>query len=97
LAMMMNGRVGTRTEDLLTYISNETDVLDRNDMTRHFLVNGQCSYTHSSQSTGASRESRLLLFVSSFTFSFLESHWRTLVKSKGWCKAKFLNCWRSNE
>jgi transposase len=37
-AMVVNGRVGTRTEHFLTYISNVMDVLDRNNMKGHYLV-----------------------------------------------------------
>src|ERR1700757_948426 len=36
--MVVNGRVGTRTEHLLTYISNVMDVLDRHNMKWHYLV-----------------------------------------------------------
>jgi transposase len=36
--MVVNGRVGTRTEHFLTYISNVMDVLDRNNMKGHYLV-----------------------------------------------------------
>jgi hypothetical protein len=34
----INGRIGTRTEHFLAYISNVMDVLDRNDMKGHYLV-----------------------------------------------------------
>src|ERR1700731_4176229 len=37
-AMVVNGRVGTRTEHFLTHISNVMDVLDRNNMKGHYLV-----------------------------------------------------------
>ena len=37
-ATVVSGRVGTRTEHFLTYISNVMDVLDRNDMKGHYLV-----------------------------------------------------------
>ena len=37
-AMVVSGRVGTRTEHFLIYISNVMDVLDRNDIKRHYLV-----------------------------------------------------------
>jgi transposase len=37
-ARVVSGRIGTRTEHFLTYISNVMDVLDRNDMKGHFLV-----------------------------------------------------------
>jgi transposase len=37
-AMVVNGRVRTRTEHFLTYISNVMDVLDRNNMKGHYLV-----------------------------------------------------------
>jgi hypothetical protein len=36
-AMVVNGRVGTRTEHFLTYISNVMDVLDRNNMKGNYL------------------------------------------------------------
>ena len=35
-ARVVSGRIGTRTEHFLTYISNVMDVLDRNDMKGHF-------------------------------------------------------------
>jgi hypothetical protein len=35
-AMVVNGRVGTRTEHFLAYISNVMDVLDRNNMKGQF-------------------------------------------------------------
>ena len=34
----INGRIGTRTEHFLAYISNVMDALDRNDMKGHYLV-----------------------------------------------------------
>lgn len=34
----INGRVGTRTEHFLNYISNVMDVLDKNNMKGHHLV-----------------------------------------------------------
>jgi hypothetical protein len=34
-AMVVNGRVGIRTEHFLTYISNVMDVLDRNNIKGH--------------------------------------------------------------
>ena len=37
-ATVVSGRVGTRTEHFLTYISNVMDVLDRNDMKGHYIV-----------------------------------------------------------
>jgi transposase len=37
-AMVVSGRVGTRTEHFLAYISNVMDVLDTNDMKGHYLV-----------------------------------------------------------
>src|ERR1700730_1687124 len=37
-ATVISGRVGTRTEHFLTYISNVMDVLDRNDMKGHYIV-----------------------------------------------------------
>jgi transposase len=37
-AMVVSGRVGTRTEHFLAYISNVMDVLDRNNMKGHYLV-----------------------------------------------------------
>lgn len=37
-AMVVSGRVGTRTQHFLTYISNVMAVLDRNDMKGHYLV-----------------------------------------------------------
>ena len=37
-AMVVSGRVGTRTEYFLIYITNVMDVLDRNDIKRHYLV-----------------------------------------------------------
>jgi DDE superfamily endonuclease len=37
-AMVVSGQVGTRIEHLLAYISNVMDVLDRNNMKRHYLV-----------------------------------------------------------
>ena len=37
-AMSVSGRVGTRTEHFLAYISNVMDVLDRNDMKGNYLV-----------------------------------------------------------
>jgi len=36
-AMVVNGRVGTRTEHFLTHISNVMDVLDRNNMKGKYL------------------------------------------------------------
>jgi hypothetical protein len=46
-AMVVSGRVGTRTEPFLTYISNVMDVLEEGTLS----INGQCSYTHSCQGT----------------------------------------------
>ena len=37
-AMVVSGRVGTRTEHFLAYISNVMDVLDTNDMKGHYTV-----------------------------------------------------------
>jgi hypothetical protein len=37
-AMVVSGRVGTRTEHFLAYISNVMDVLDTNDMKGYYLV-----------------------------------------------------------
>jgi transposase len=37
-AMVVSGRVGTRTEHFLAYISNVMDVLDRHDMKGYYLV-----------------------------------------------------------
>ena len=37
-ATVVSGRIGTRTEHFLAYISNVMDVLDRNDMKGHYLV-----------------------------------------------------------
>lgn len=37
-AMRVSGRVGTRTEHFLAYLSNVMDVLDTNDMKGHYLV-----------------------------------------------------------
>jgi hypothetical protein len=36
--MVVSGRVGTRTEHFLAYISHMMDVLDRNNMKGHYLV-----------------------------------------------------------
>jgi hypothetical protein len=44
-AMVLSGRVGTRTEPFLTYISNVMDLLEEGTLSS----NGKCSYTHSSQ------------------------------------------------
>lgn len=41
--------------------------------------------------------SRLWELVFSTTFAFLESHWKILVESNGWCETKCINCWRSPE
>jgi hypothetical protein len=46
-AMVVSGRVGTRTEPFLTYISYVMDLLEEGTLSR----NGQCSYAHSSQGT----------------------------------------------
>ena len=35
---VVNGRIGTRTEHYLAYLSNVMDVLDRNEMKGHYLV-----------------------------------------------------------
>jgi len=35
---VVNGRVGTRTEHYLAYLSNVMNVLDRNNMKGHYLV-----------------------------------------------------------
>ena len=36
MTIAVNGRIGTRTEYFLTYISNVMDVLDRNDIKEEF-------------------------------------------------------------
>src|ERR1700733_12272837 len=47
-ATVITGRIGTRTEHYLSYLSNIMDVLDRNNKKGLYLCNGQCANPHSS-------------------------------------------------
>jgi hypothetical protein len=47
-ATVITGRIGTRTEHYLAYLSNIMDVLDRNNKKGLYLCNGQCANPHSS-------------------------------------------------
>ena len=89
---MVSGRVGTRTEHFLAYISNVMDVLDKNDMKGLYLVMDNAPI-HSPVKIRDLVESRgykcLYLPPYSPFLNPIEEFWS---KSKGWCKANSIDC-----
>jgi hypothetical protein len=86
----LNGRIGTRTEHFLAYLSNVMDVLEKNKLQGYYLVMDNASI-HTPANIRDLVEGRHYKYLPPYSafLNLTEEFWS---KVKGWGKTKCINC-----